>query len=240
MVLSATQLWTFVPAAALLAASPGANNLLALRNGIRSGMRPAAIALLGRLSAFAIMLALVVAGLAVVLNRSQQVFEVLKWAGAGYLIALGVRTLWITHPRRWVRAHPAGATERSAVGTEKLTVQEFTTAAANPKALLLFTAFLPQFTSIGHGNISAQLALLGVLYISIETLTAIGWAAVGRWIGVRAVSRNTMRRIDRASGLVFVGLGGSLAAESTLSGKSVKSDAYSVGGQVTRWISSPL
>lgn len=70
--LSTGQLLAFIPAALVVAASPGANNLLALRNGLRSGVRAAATALVGRFVAFAIMLTLVVAGLGTVLAQSQQ------------------------------------------------------------------------------------------------------------------------------------------------------------------------
>ncbi len=155
--LSTGQLLAFIPAALVVAASPGANNLLALRNGLRSGVRAAATALVGRFVAFAIMLTLVVAGLGTVLAQSQHLFELLKWLGVAYLLALGIWVIWQTRPSRWtwIETRPVS----SVSGSSRLVIQEFTTAAANPKALLLFTAFLPQFTMKSAGPVAYQLTL---------------------------------------------------------------------------------
>src|SRR5690242_11146040 len=83
----------FLPAAVLVAASPGANNLLALTNGMRGGLAPAVAALAGRLAAFVIMILLVAAGLGALLAASEVAFTAIKWAGVAYLLWLGVR-LW--------------------------------------------------------------------------------------------------------------------------------------------------
>lgn len=210
--LSTGQLLAFIPAALVVAASPGANNLLALRNGLRSGVHTAATALVGRFVAFAIMLTLVVAGLGTVLAQSQHLFELLKWLGVAYLLALGIWVIWQTRPSRWtwIETRPVS----SVSGSSRLVIQEFTTAAANPKALLLFTAFLPQFTMKSAGPVAYQLTLLGSLYIVVEACAALGWASVGRWIQQRGLSSSTVRRVERSSGVVFVGLSGSLAASS--------------------------
>ncbi|MET7641233.1 LysE family translocator [Streptomyces sp. NPDC005438] len=203
----------FVPAALAVAASPGANNLLAFRNGLRSGLRSAALALCGRFLAFALMLGLVVAGLGAVLRTSQQAFEALRVLGAAYLIGLG---LWIV----WRARAPRGdsrATTGTAVGRPsspgKLAVQEFLTAAANPKALLLFTAFLPPFVDTGSQAAPApvQLAVLGAVYIACEALTALVWAGSGRLLAARGPRPGTLRRLDQASGGALVAFGGGLA-----------------------------
>ena len=95
---SSAQIAVFVPAAALVALSPGANNLLAMQHGMRHGITEAAIALTGRLMAFIVMLALAVGGLAAVLTRSQTVFELVKWAGVVYLAYLGIRSFMARRP----------------------------------------------------------------------------------------------------------------------------------------------
>ncbi|WP_163507317.1 LysE family translocator [Fodinicola acaciae] len=83
----------FPPAAVLVALTPGANNLLALSNGMRSGSRAAVGGLLGRLAAFAVLLTLAVAGLEALLAASRVAFEVVRWLGVGYLVYLGIRTI---------------------------------------------------------------------------------------------------------------------------------------------------
>jgi len=70
-----------LPASVLVAATPGANQLLALRNGVRSGTRTAVVASLGRFGAFALMVVAVAIGVGALLATSQAVFEALRWAG---------------------------------------------------------------------------------------------------------------------------------------------------------------
>jgi threonine/homoserine/homoserine lactone efflux protein len=83
---SSDELLPFIPAALLVAISPGANNLLAMRNGLRWSAADAIVALSGRVIAFAIMVGLVVIGLASVVASSHVVFASIKWAG----VAAGV------------------------------------------------------------------------------------------------------------------------------------------------------
>lgn len=213
--LSSAQLAVFVPAALAVAASPGANNLLAFRNGLRQGLPPAAVALTGRLAAFALMLAVVVTGLGALLHTSRTAFEVLRFLGTAVLVGMGAWVLW--------SARAAPASEKSPPEREdgrprrvagwRLAAQEFVTAAANPKALLLFTAFLPPFVSSQDGAAAAgaQLAVLGALYIVCEAATASGWAAAGHLLAGREPRPTTLRRLDQASGCALIAFGGGLA-----------------------------
>ena len=214
-VLSWAQLAVFVPAAVAVAASPGANNLLAFRNGVQSGFRNASLALSGRFLAFAIMLTLVIAGLGTLLNTSQPAFEALRFLGATFMIGLGLWVMWSARPQGdehrntgTTRTHPPRHSS-----AWKLATQEFVTAGANPKALLLFTAFLPPFVDTTQNTTATgvQLALLGVLYIVCEVVTALVWAGSGWLLGSRGLRRRTLRRLDQASGSLLVVFGAGLA-----------------------------
>lgn len=222
--LSAAQLAVFVPAALAVAAAPGANNLLAFRNGLRRGLRPAATALAGRFLAFALMLGVVTTGLGVLLHASQAAFEVLRLAGAAVMVGLGSWIVWSARPAAG-RAREEGAGEERAgeeragderdgsppdVPVRRLAAQEFVTA-ANPKALLLFTAFLPPLVLPGGAPAEVQLLALGVLYTVCEAATALVWAASGRVLAARGLRPATLRRLDRASGGALVAFGGGLA-----------------------------
>lgn len=88
------QILIFLPAAAVVAASPGANNLLPFANGSRHGFLPATIALLGRCLAFTIMIAMVIAGLGALLEASELAFQIVKWVGVAYLAYLGIRMMF--------------------------------------------------------------------------------------------------------------------------------------------------
>ncbi|MBJ3777909.1 LysE family translocator [Acuticoccus mangrovi] len=191
----------FVPAAALVAASPGANNLLSLGNGMRSGFAPTALSLSGRLAAFAILLALVIAGLGAVVAASEVAFTVIKWVGVGYLAFLGVKT-W----RARVVSHgPVKA------GTPmSLARKEFAVAITNPKAMLLFTAFIPQFVDMS-GSVASQLVALGALYLVIEFAMACGYALAGALLRRFELTAARQRLMNRISGGMMLGAAGLLA-----------------------------
>lgn len=84
------QILIFLPAAAFVAASPGANNLLAFANGSRQGFLPSVLALFGRCIAFAVMIGMVIVGLGALLEASEFAFQLVKWAGVVYLFYLAV------------------------------------------------------------------------------------------------------------------------------------------------------
>lgn len=163
----------FVPACFALNMAPGPNNLLSLNNASRYGLRTACVAGVGRLLAFAGMIVLAAMGLAVVLHTSEYLFMAVKVLGALYLFYIAWQ-LW--------RAPVAGTTvcaERDA-GTLRLARQEFLVAAGNPKAILIFTAFLPQFVQVASPTpMPEQFVVLGALFLLLE------WAAIAiyAWLG---------------------------------------------------------
>ncbi len=227
----------FFPAAVLLAATPGANQLLALRNGLRHGPRAAVGASLGRFGAFALMVAAVAAGLGALLTASEVAFSVVKWGGVAYLAWLGVRTVATAgrpagEERRGSRAEGAVAQDRSRAGgaapqgkgrssvrgrqpvsARRLARQEFIVAAANPKALILFAVFLPQFLSRDAAHVVLPLCALGAAYIAVEFCCACGYAALGGRLKALGVTRRVRRRLDAATGAGMLGLAGWLATE---------------------------
>lgn len=161
----------FVPACFAINMAPGPNNLLSISNATRYGLRAAWLAGGGRLLAFSGMIALASAGLAVVLHTSQLLFMIIKTVGALYLFYIAWQ-LW--------RAAPG--TEGDAQGGAtlwQLARQEFFVAAGNPKAILVFTAFLPQFVD-PQQPMALQFAILGALFLLFE-LVAIGLYA---WMGL--------------------------------------------------------
>ncbi|NMM28371.1 MAG: LysE family translocator [Glaciimonas sp.] len=167
----------FVPACFALNMAPGPNNLLSLSNATRYGFRQSCAAGLGRLLAFVGMLTLTSAGLAAVLHASEFIFYGIKIAGAAYLFYLAVQ-LWRTNPSLDVE------TASPRVGLLSLARQEFLVAAGNPKAILIFTAFLPQFINPAQ-PVTPQFALLGALFLALEWVAIAAYAYMGlhmrRW-----------------------------------------------------------
>ncbi|MHC8286322.1 LysE family translocator [Pseudomonas sp. XS1P51] len=157
----------FLPACFALNMAPGPNNLLSVSNSTRYGYRTACMAGIGRLLAFAAMIALASAGLAVVLQTSELLFYGIKIVGAAYLFYLAWQ-LW--------RAAPGTETVMAGAPAGMLTLarQEFLVAAGNPKAILIFTAFLPQFVDPTQA-VTPQFAVLGALFLMLE------WIAIGAY-----------------------------------------------------------
>ncbi|MBI6551175.1 LysE family translocator [Pseudomonas sp. LY-1] len=172
-----TTLALFLPACFALNMAPGPNNLLSVSNATRYGYRTACLAGIGRLLAFAGMIALASAGLAVVLQTSELLFYAIKIVGAAYLFYLALQ-LWRADPQ----AQDESITAK--VGIWELARQEFLVAAGNPKAILIFTAFLPQFVVPGQ-PITPQFALLGALFLVLEWIAISLYAYMGlhmrRW-----------------------------------------------------------
>lgn len=163
----------FIPACFALNMAPGPNNLLSLNNASRYGLRTACAAGVGRLFAFAGMIVLAALGLAVLLHTSEYLFLAIKVVGAFYLFYIA----WQLWRAPVGQGGPVG--ERKG-GVLRLARQEFFVAAGNPKAILIFTAFLPQFVVIDSPvPVSEQLLWLGVMFLMLE------WLAIGiyAWLG---------------------------------------------------------
>lgn len=180
----------FVPACFALNLSPGPNNLMALNNAKRYGLKAACLGGLGRLSAFAVMISLAASGLATLLYASETLFFAVKIVGAGYLFWLAYQ-LWHSVPAEEVSA---GEAKMSTLGLAK---QEFLLAAGNPKAILIFTAFLPQFVDPSR-PMGAQFFALGATFLCLEWIAIAGYGCIGVYLR-SWFSRPDMRRLFNRS-----------------------------------------
>lgn len=200
-----SQLSLFIPAAMLVALSPGANNLLAFANGSRQGVKLAIIALLGRCLAFVLMIGMVIVGLGALLEASELAFQIVKWAGVAYLSYLGMK-MFLDRD-----SHQGNATNASVSGLQ-LVKHEFIVAMSNPKAVLLFTAFVPQFIVTSTGStFTVQLMVLGLIYIVIEFFTAIVWAVSGAAIRSLRPSARKLILMNKITGSLMLGAAAMLA-----------------------------
>ncbi|MFK3972585.1 LysE family translocator [Pseudomonas sp. NPDC087358] len=169
----------FVPACFALNLAPGPNNLLSINNAAHHGFLVSCCAGIGRLIAFATMISLASAGLAAVIIASETMFIIIKTTGAAYLMYLAYKF--------WTSNGPTIAhTEKEAkVRITTLMRREFMVAIGNPKAIFIFTAFLPQFIVPNH-QVSPQFLTLGAMFLLLEWIAIAIYAYLGlhlrRWL----------------------------------------------------------
>jgi threonine/homoserine/homoserine lactone efflux protein len=196
----------FLPACFALNMAFGPNNVLSLTNGARHGVLHAVAASVGRLVAFALMIALTGFGLGALLLASETLFTVLKVGGAAYLVWLGVKLLRSQPAQQAVDA--AGQTARRGL-LRKHCKQEFYVAAGNPKAILIFTAFFPQFVDRTHYAVS--FTVLGATFLVLELVAIAAYALIGARLRFITASPKGFVWLNRASGSLMVGFGMLLA-----------------------------
>jgi threonine/homoserine/homoserine lactone efflux protein len=197
--MSLVTLLLFCTASIALAVTPGPTMLLAFTNGIGGGMRAAAAGIAGATLASATLIMAVAVGLAAVFAASEVLFDVLRVFGVLYLVWLGIR-LWRTTPA----SSAAEATGRAAPTTrQQAFTRSATVAASNPKALLFFSAFLPQFVDATQ-PIAQQYAILGTVFVLIDAIVMLAYAYAGVHAG-RLLAAPRLRLLNRtAAGAMFV------------------------------------
>ena len=196
--LTSYQLSIFLPAAFIVAIFPGTNNILSLSHGALAGFYPTVFSLTGRFLAFSLMLLTVAAGLGAVIATSDVVFLMIKWIGVCYLAYVGL-SMWFSK----LHYDPIDTSRR--FDGISLAKEEFIVAMTNPKAVLLFTAFLPQFVSPDHPSFG-QLLTLGGIYIAVEFLTACMYAASGSIFRISRPSRSRSRAVNKIGGAMMLGV----------------------------------
>lgn len=146
-----------------LSLTPGPNSLLALTHGALYGARRTLFTIVGGVFGFSALIALAMFGLSALLQTSASVLGVLKWVGGAYLIWLGIQ-LWRSPGLQ------LELTEQSArLGNAGLFRQGLLSAMANPKVLLFYGAFLPQFIDPQRGLV-LQFAVMAATFASVEFL----------------------------------------------------------------------
>ncbi len=209
--LSTAQLLGFLMAALLITLAPGPDNLGVLSLGIARGRRAGIGFGLGcALGCFTHTLWASL-GISALLAASATAFTVLKLAGAAYLCWLG----WQALKSSGTQFQPGAQRVADQTPFGVYLRRGFIANAINPKVALFFLAFLPQFVSAGSPHAAAQSAVLGVVF-ALQTVLVFGLighfaGTIGAWLQRRA---SLGRRLDQATGLLFIGLGLRLAVES--------------------------
>ncbi|WP_343727566.1 LysE family translocator [Burkholderia seminalis] len=202
--------WLFVATVFVVSAIPGPNMLLVMTHGARHGLRRSASTMAGCLSALVLMLSVSAAGLGAVLEAWPAMFNTLRFAGAAYLIYLGVKA-WRARADDVpaAGAEPAaGQTVAASRGT--LFRNGFLVAGSNPKAILFAAALLPQFINAAEPTLP-QFGILVVTFAVIEVSWYLVYASFGTRIGTTLKSQSVAKVFNRLTGGLFVGFGAMMA-----------------------------
>ncbi|HCA18637.1 MAG: LysE family translocator [Alcaligenes sp.] len=189
----------YIIAVSAVTIMPGPTMLLALNNGAHGGKRIAACGIAGAALSDLILIAAVGCGLGALLIASEQLFTLVKWIGAAYLLYLAYG-LW--------RA-PVGPIQTDTASEKPLSgraafVRSLLVALSNPKGLLFFSAFLPQFIR-PEGGIAAQYITLALVTALID-IALMSVYAVGGHHAMRLLSNQAMRWLNRGCAGMLAGL----------------------------------
>lgn len=187
----------FIAAELIFSLTPGPTVMLISAYGFRGGFKDALAAIAGTQTGNTLWYVICVTGLGALVTASPLVFQIIKLAGAAYLVWLGIASLW----RSWHAAPDA-------IGPKlmgKPYVQATLTQMGNPKAILFFGALVPQFLDTGARLVPQYLIMFVVTFIG-ESIILTGYGALAAYGGRKATPHHAVWR-ERISGLVLLALG---------------------------------
>jgi len=195
---------TFLVAAFALNIAPGPDMLYVIGRSVGQGRRAGIVSALGVFVGCWVHILAAAFGIAALLRSSPMAFNLVRYAGAGYLIYLGLKMLAqrTDLTSQQLKTESLGAIFRQGVITNVL----------NPKVAIFFLAFLPQFIDARRGSVALQIVLLGLIFNVGGTLVNLGVAYAGGTLGELLRRNQSIARWQRRfTGLIFVGLGLRLA-----------------------------
>ncbi len=199
------QTWTaFVGASLVVLAIPGPTVLLVAAYALSAGRSAALWTVLGVALGDLTAITAALLGMSALLSGGSAAFEVLRWVGALYLVYLGVQ-LW-----RAPVAPPSDRAARRASGPS-MALHAFAVTATNPKSLLFFVAFLPQFLD-ASAPLGPQGAALAATFVGLAAANAALYALAAARLGARLRRPETRRLINRCGGAGLIGLGAAAAS----------------------------
>jgi threonine/homoserine/homoserine lactone efflux protein len=191
----------FLAASALLTVAPGPDIVTVLTRGVSQGRKAGIAAALGFATGCLFHTALAALGVAALIRSSEWAFNAVRWAGAAYLVWIGIQAL--RHRAAFSLAGTGDARALMAVYRQSVIGN-----ALNPKVTLFFLSFLPQFVDAGAGSVAGQMAFLGLVFMA-QTVAIFGAVALfSGWIGERLKARPALgERLNIFAGLTFIAIG---------------------------------
>jgi threonine/homoserine/homoserine lactone efflux protein len=191
----------FLAASALLTIAPGPDIVYVLTRGIAQGPRAGIAAAFGFATGCIFHTVLAAVGIAAVIRSSELAFNLVRYAGAAYLVWIGIQAL-----RHRASFSIEGASEARALST--IYRQSVIGNVLNPKVTLFFLAFLPQFVNTQAGHVGWQMALLGAVFMVVTVVIFSAVALFAGWIGAWIRRKPVIgERLNIFAGVTFIALG---------------------------------
>jgi threonine/homoserine/homoserine lactone efflux protein len=199
----------FLLAALVVIASPGPDSLNSLALGLSRGRREGMAYALGVGMGCMTHTLWAVLGISAIVAASTVVFNAIKFAGVLYLLYLGIQAL---RDQGQVRLPTGDDAPRPAGSLRERFMQGVLTNALNPKVMLFFLAFLPQFVDTAAGPVALQMLLMGATFTALTTVAYVGLAWSAGRVGERLLRRPGLTLwLNRCTGVLFIALAARLA-----------------------------
>ena len=205
------EMWMFTAVALMIVMVPGVDSLLVLKNTMVYGKKAGFFTMLGIVIALFVWTTLAVLGLAAIISKSMVVFLFIKYAGAAYLVFLGVQAL--RSKAQNVALQEKAAPTQLEHASVSCMIQGVTTDLLNPKTLLLYVTLMPQFIQPDF-NVNSQLIILAGILIILSII----------WLGIIIFVINGIRKwfmkpviqnaFNKLTGILLIGIGVRIAKES--------------------------
>jgi len=196
-------LYLFFIASILLNITPGNDMLYVASRSISQGVKAGMVSAMGIFVGGFVHITAAVLGLSIIISKSAYLFQLIKFAGAGYLIHLGIKALITKRTSRAV-----GDKKQAKIGYWNLLKQGIITNALNPKVAIFFLSFLPQFINAASPFFKVQLFTLGIWFDLQGTLVLIIVAGIlGKTRDFFSNSPKLRMIQEKITGFILIGLG---------------------------------
>ncbi len=195
----------YLIAATVLVLAPGPDSLLVLSRGLTEGRRAGYVATAGITVGNVAQALLAAVGVSALIAASPTLFDILRYAGAGYLAWIGGRALWsVVKARR--RGAAADLAPPPPAPARRVFVNAMLTNMLNPKVILFYLAFVPQFVAPERGMVAVQTFLLGMILAGMGAAYLAGVAALSAGAARRLLTSRSVRTVlDGVAGVLFLG-----------------------------------